>query len=107
MKYLFVASLFAYFIQALANPSVGPTKSFEAKKASPKASQCNVNNFNTFYAGANCKEIKEQLVEILEEIRALKGNQTNNSTAKGLNNYFALKVTLDFFFSSISVTRLA
>jgi len=48
-----------------------------------------VNNYNSFYAGANCKEIKQQLAEILEEIRTLKGNKTGGPVGKGLKKYFA------------------
>lgn len=91
MKYLLKFILFAYFIVAFVNSSVSPTRGNEAKKAS----QCNVNNCNSFYAGANCKEIKQQLAEILEEIRALKGNKTGGPVGKGLKKYFALKI--DFF----------
>ena len=77
MKYLLKAILFSYFVEALANSPLGTEEK--------KASQCgNVNNYNNFYAGAHCKEIKQQLAEILEEIRQLKGNNTSGGpTSKG------------------------
>ena len=78
MKYLFAIVLFAVFVAAFANSTVKPAKSdHDAKKA-----QCNVNNY--FYAGPNTKKIEQQLAEIREEIRALKGNQTGGSDGKGL-----------------------
>ena len=96
IKYLFTAISIAYFVGALANSSlVGPTKGNEAKKAS----QCNVNNYNNFYAGAHCKEIKQQLSEILEEIRELKGNKTSASaTGRGLKCCFVFLFFFFFFF---------
>ena len=103
MRYLFTAISIAYFVGALENPSlVGPTKGNEAKKAS----QCNVNNYNNFYAGAHCKEIKQQLAEILEEIRELKGNKTSASaTGRGLKCFskcfsrcFLKRFSFFFFF---------
>ena len=78
MKYLFAIVSFAVFVAAHANSTVKPTKSNnDGKKA-----QCNVNNY--FYAGLNTKKIEQQLAEIREEIRALKGNQTGGSDGKGL-----------------------
>ena len=78
MKYLFAIVLFAVFVAALANSTVKPAKSDnDAKKA-----QCNV--YNYFYAGPNTKKIEQQLAEIREEIRALKGNLTGGSGGKGL-----------------------
>ena len=54
----------------IANSTVKPTK--EAR--------CNVNNnYNSFYAGPNCKKIEQQLEEIRQEIRALKENKTTGS----------------------------
>ena len=73
MKYLFAIVLFAFFVAALANSIVKPTKSDnDGKKA-----QCNVNNY--FYAGPNTKEIEQQLAEIREEIRAMKRNKTGST----------------------------
>ena len=76
MKYFFGAVLFAYFIATLANSTVKPTKE----------AHCNVNNnYNSFYAGPNCKKIEQQLGEIRQEIRALRENKTNGSdNGKGL-----------------------
>ena len=55
MKYFVGAILFAYFIATLANSTVKPTKE----------AHCNVNNnYNSFYAGPNCKKIEQQLGEI-------------------------------------------
>lgn len=85
MKYYLRAVLFAScFVVALANSSVKPTKSTEAKKAA----LCNVNNnYNSFYTGPNCKKIEQQLAdikqEILKEIRALKRNESGAQSAKG------------------------
>ena len=78
MKYLFAIVLFGIFVATFANSTVKPTKSNDdGKKA-----QCIVNNY--FYAGSNTKKIEQQLAEIREEIRALKGNQTGGSDRKGL-----------------------
>ena len=78
MKYLLAIVLFDVFVAALASSTVKPTKSDnDGKKA-----LCNVNNY--FYAGANTKKIEQQLAEIREEIRALKGNQTAGLDGKGL-----------------------
>ena len=76
MKYFFGAVLFAYFIATLANSTVKPTKE----------AHCNVNNnYNSFYAGPNCKKIEQQLEEIRQEIRALRENNTTGSgNGKGL-----------------------
>ena len=83
MKFFFAAILFAYFVTALANSSVKPTKSNENK------AHCNVNNnYNSFYAGPNCKKIEEQLAELRNEIRALKRNETGGSGGKGLKQHF-------------------
>lgn len=96
MKYiLFQTILFAYFVAALANSSVKPTTGNEVKKAA----NCNANNnFISFYAGPNCKkqllkELAEMKKEILEEIRALKRNETGGPGEKGLlNSVFNLNV---------------
>ena len=76
MKYFFGAVLFAYFITTLANSTVKPTKE----------AHCNVNNnYNSFYAGPNCKKIEQQLEERRQEIRALRENKTTGSVnGKGL-----------------------
>ena len=76
MKYCFGTSLLTCLISALANSTFKPTK--EAR--------CNVNNnYNSFYAGPNCKKIEQQLEEIRQEIRALKENKTTGSgNGKGL-----------------------
>ena len=78
MKYLFRAILFAYFVAAFANSSVNPTTSLGTRKA-----HCNVNNYNSFYAGPNYKKIEQQLEEIRNEIKALKRNETGGSDGKG------------------------
>ena len=76
MKYVFGAVLFAYFVATLANSTVKPTKE----------AHCNVNNnYNSFYAGPNCKKIEQQLEEIRQEIRSLRENKTTGSgNGKGL-----------------------
>ena len=76
MKYCCGTSLLTCLFSALANSTVKPTK--EAR--------CNVNNnYNSFYAGPNCKKIEQQLEEIRQEIRALKENKTTGSgNGKGL-----------------------
>ena len=77
MKYFVGAILFAYFIAALANSKVKPTT--EAHR--------NVNNnYNSFYAGPNCKKIEQQRDEIRQEIRLyLRENKTTGSgNGKGL-----------------------
>jgi len=85
MKYFFRAILFAYFVAAFANSSVKPTTGAGANKA-----HCNVNTYNSFYAGPNCKKIEQQLAEmrneILEEIRTLKRNETDGSDGKVYKN---------------------
>ena len=102
MKSLFAAILFAYSVSALANSSVKPTKSNENK------THCNVNNnYNSFYAGPNCKKIEQQLAEIkkeiLEEIRALKRNETGGSAGKG----FVLTEFLRFWILAYQLFVLA
>ena len=77
MKHLLTIVLFAVSVAAHARSTVKPAKSDnDGKKA-----LCNVNNY--FYAGSNTKKIEQQLAEIREEIRALKGNQTGGSDGKG------------------------
>ena len=84
MMNLFEAILFAAFITALANKT--------------DKSKCNVNNnYNSFYAGPNCKKIEQQLAEIKQEIRALKRNETGGSDGKGLYFLFTVNPTLPVF----------
>ena len=92
MKLFFEAILFAVFIIALAN--------------STDKSKCNVNNnYNSFYAGPNCKKIEQQLAEIQQEIRALKRNETRGSDGKGLYSLLHCKFhfTSLFFLPEISL----
>ena len=79
MKYFVAAVLVGCFVANIANSSVIPTDKNDMRRAESYV------NYN-FYAGFNCKKIEqqleenfnkiEQLAEIKEEIRALKGNQT-------------------------------
>ena len=83
MKYFFGAILLAVFVATLASSKMKPTKlsNIDEKKA-----HCNVINY--FYAGPNTKKIEQQLAEIREEIRALKGNKTGGPNGKGSFQYF-------------------
>ena len=92
MMNLFKAILFAVFVTALANTT--------------DKSKCNVNNnYNSFYAGPNCKKIEQQLAEIKQEIRALKKYETGGSGGKGL--YFLSTVnSILLFFSTCLKSRL-
>ncbi|KAL9989408.1 hypothetical protein ACROYT_G003955 [Oculina patagonica] len=64
------------------------------KLTTPKFSQCNVNNnhnYNSFFAGPNCKkienmisEVKQQLAELKQEIGKCKENQTGGPGEKEL-----------------------
>ena len=90
MKFLFQAVLLGYFVAALANSNL-TSKPGKTNHDTKKSSQCNVNNYNSFYAGPNCKkiekmfsEVKQQLTELKEEIRGMKGNQTGGPSGKGL-----------------------
>ena len=76
MKHFFETILLSSVISALANSTVKPTKE----------THCNVNNnYNSFYAGPNCKKIEQQLEEIRQEIRALRENKTTGfGNLKGL-----------------------
>ncbi|CAH3040573.1 unnamed protein product [Porites lobata] len=75
MKYFFAIIPLACLISALANSTVKPTK----------ATRCNVNNnYNSFYAGPNCKKIEQQLAEIRQEIRALKSQITARKNSQKL-----------------------
>ena len=98
MKYFLHATLFAYFVAAFANSSVKPTTSPGTNKA-----YCNVNNnYNSFYAGPNCKKIEQQLAkmrsEILEEVRTLKRNERRRVWWK---RYAALSQHKFHFFTAI------
>ena len=82
MKHFFGAILFTHLIATHANSTVKPTKE----------AHFNVNNYNSFYAGPNCKKIEQQLEEIRQEIRALKENKTTESVnGKGL--YIVLEMS--------------
>ena len=85
MKYFFQGLLLAFFANAVLADS-NPTT-----KPATKASQCNVNNYYSFYSGPNCKKIekivtkvKEQLAELKEEISEIKENQTGGPGEQGL-----------------------
>ena len=89
MKYFFQAILLCYVVAAQANSNVSTksTKSNDTKQTS----QCTVNNYNTFHAGPNSKkieymisEVKQQLAELKQEIKKIKGNQTGGQAEKGL-----------------------
>ncbi len=90
MKYFFQAILFGFFVASLANSKL-TSKPAKTNNDTKKTSQCNVNNYNSFYTGPNSKkienrifEVKQQLVELKEEIRELKGNKTGGQDGKGL-----------------------
>ena len=90
MKYFFQAVLLGYFVAVLANSNL-TSKPAKTNNDTKKASQCNVNNYNSFYAGPNSRkienmisEVKQQLAELKEEIREMKGNQTSGAGEKGL-----------------------
>ncbi|KAL9989435.1 hypothetical protein ACROYT_G003984 [Oculina patagonica] len=83
MKYFFQALLLGYFVAALADCRNVPTKPVA------KASLCNVNTYNSFFAGPNCKkienilsEVKQQLAEIKQVIGEMKENQTGGPGEK-------------------------
>lgn len=90
MKFFFEAVLLGYFVAALANSNL-TSKPGKTNNDTKKTSQCNVNNYNSFYAGPNCKkieimfsEVKQQLTELKEELRGMKRNQTGAAVGKGL-----------------------
>ncbi|KAL9988960.1 hypothetical protein ACROYT_G003458 [Oculina patagonica] len=93
MKYFFQAILLGLIAAALANSNL-TTKPAKNITDTKKASQCNVNNnYNSFYAGPNCKkiesmfsEVKQQLGELKQEIRGTKGNQTGSPGEKVYKN---------------------
>lgn len=81
MKYLFQAFLLGYFVAALA----------KSNQTTNSARRCNINNYYTFSAGPNCKkienvisEVKQQLVELQQQIREMEENQTEGPIGKGL-----------------------
>ncbi|XP_078349175.1 ryncolin-1-like [Oculina patagonica] len=83
MKYFFQALLLGYFVAAVADCRNVPTKPVA------KASLCNVNTYNSFFAGPNCKkienilsEVKQQLAEIKQVIGEMKENQTGGPGEK-------------------------
>ena len=80
MKYLFQALILGYFVTAFANSN-----------QTNSAGRCNINNYYTFSAGPNCKEIenvmfevRQQLVELKQQIKEMEENQTESPTGKGL-----------------------
>ena len=91
MRLFFQALLLGFFVAAFAD-SNQTTKPAKTDDGTMKGSHYNVNNYyNTFQAGANCKkiesmfsEVKQQLADIKEEIKKIKGNQTGNPAEKGL-----------------------
>ena len=91
MRRFFQALLLGFFVAAFAN-SNQTTKLAKTDDGTTKGLHCNVNNnYNTFQAGGNCKKIesifsdvKQQLTELKEEIKEMKGNQTGNPALKGL-----------------------
>ncbi|KAL9958830.1 hypothetical protein ACROYT_G035898 [Oculina patagonica] len=91
MKYFFQALLLSYFVATHANLLLSTTK----KPVTTKAPQCNVNNnnYNSFFAGPNCKkienmfsEVKQQLAELTQEIREMKTNETGGPGGKVFKN---------------------
>lgn len=83
MKIFFATVAIAYFIATNANLSVKPTKSDQMRKA-----QCHMTYNTNFYAGPNCKNLKQQLAEIKEGIREMKRNETRKKTVQGLYKLF-------------------
>ena len=85
-----------YFLQGLLLAFCASTSLADSNvttNPATKASQFNVHNNNHYnlYAGPNCKkmekmisEVKHELVELKEEIRGMKGNQTGGPGEKGL-----------------------
>ena len=78
MKYFFQAILSSYFIAALANSNL-LLKQGNTGNAAKDASPYNFNN-NYFISGSNSKkienmfsEVKQQLAELKEQIKAMKG----------------------------------
>ncbi|KAL9989438.1 hypothetical protein ACROYT_G003987 [Oculina patagonica] len=106
MKYFFRALLMSSFVAMHANSLLSTTRkpttptflswSTTRKLTTPKFSQCNVNNnhnYNSFFAGPNCKkienmisEVKQQLAELKQEIGKCKENQTGGPGEKVYKN---------------------
>ena len=87
MKYFFQALLLSYVVAVLAKCLILTTTK---PVTTSKASLCNVNTYNNFFAGPNCKkvenilsEVKQQLAEIKQEIREMKENHTGGPEEKG------------------------
>ena len=90
------------------------TKPAKTDDSTTKGSHCNVNNnYNTYQAGANCKKIesmfsdvKQQLAELKEEIKEIKGNQTGNPAEKGVKQKFfrvEQKISLSIWYIDVVV----
>ncbi|KAL9989407.1 hypothetical protein ACROYT_G003954 [Oculina patagonica] len=87
MKYFFQALLLGYLVATLASCSN------VTKKPVAKASLCNVNTYNSFFAGPNCRkiesilsEVKQQLAEIKQVIGEIKENQTGGPGEQAYKN---------------------
>ena len=76
MKFFLEAILCAVLVKALANSPARAKSGTDATKP-----QCNVNNY--FYAGSNTKKIEQQLDKIMQEIKALRENQTDGGGSGG------------------------
>ena len=70
MKYFAQAFLCSYFLAALANLSVKLTESNALKKLTQS------DMINNYYSGPICKKIEQQLIQIRQEIKRLKANET-------------------------------
>ena len=116
MQLFFQALLLGFFVAAFAN-SNQMTKPTKTDDSTTKGSHYNVNNnYNTFQAGANCKKIesmfsdvKQQLAELKEEIKEIKGNQTGDPAEKGLKQKFfrvKQKITLSIWYIGVVVHML-
>ena len=92
----FLAVLYVFLVFAIATPSaVNASVSAKSNNSGVQAdSKChNMYTYNSFYAGANKKieallrEIKNELSEMREEIKSLKGNETVGKGMKGLLDF--------------------
>lgn len=89
MKHFLPALLLSFFVSTRVNSILTTTKPLITKP-----SQCNVNNnnYNSFFAGPNCKkiesmfsEMKQQLTELTEGIKEIKETLTSGKPGgKGL-----------------------